>query len=618
MQNLLVDKRDQKFVLFEMLKIDELCGTSLFGHLSKETIDAALDAALELATKESYPFMTEADCEGCRVENGNVLMPRSYHRLKKHYDKGGWAAAYVPQKDGGLGFPFSLWTPLFEDFVHNIGFLWVWSSPFSGTTFIQQFGSEEQKKRYLPKLISGKWGSALAITEEQAGSDIAQIKTTAVKQPDGSYRIKGNKPTVTTGDSDMFENMVQVVCARVEGDPVNANGLSVFIVPKYLVNADGSPGARNDYSVAGIERTLGKRGGPTVSINFGENNGCYAELLGERGMGLGMTVSILQKSPFYGILATGIASAAYLHSLDHAKKRIQGAHISEAGNPDAKPVAIIAHPYVRRLLMWMKSHVEGMRALVYYSCLCLDKANALTCPEEKDKWSGILNVLFPVFRRYAGTTGFKVTEAAIQVHGRYGYFTDYPVQQFMRDIIPLSWWEHDGGVLTLLYVTQMMGQREGRDFANLLKEMNRTITEYGDIEGIKDLGCDVLKRVNLLGEMGQYFDDCFKHGKALVPISNGEPIIEFMGDICLAWILLWQAGIAEQSLDAILKENRIDSGDTAKRDIFLGQNREAAFYDGKVQSARYFIKNVLPRVDGIAASIRNEDFSIMAVHDDSF
>jgi alkylation response protein AidB-like acyl-CoA dehydrogenase len=608
MKNLLVDERDQKFVLHEMLNIGQLSGTSLYRHISHEVIDASLDAALKLAVKESYPTMAEADREGCRVEDGNVRSPRCYHRLKGLYDRGGWSPAYIPREYGGSGFPMSLWTPLFEDFVHNYSFLWVWASPFSGTGFIVQFGSEEQKRKYLPNLASGRWGSALAFTEEQAGSDIGMVKAVAVKQPDGSYRIKGNKPCVTTGDSDMFENMVQIVCARVEGDPANANGLSVFIVPKYLVNEDGSLGARNDYSVVGVERTMGKRGGPTVSINFGENGNCHGELLGERMLGTAMAVSILQRSPWYGIVATGIASAAYLHSVEHAKNRIQGAHISEAANPDAKRVAIIAHPYVRQILLWMKSHVEGMRALVYYGCLCLDRANALSDPGEREKWSGLLNVLFPVLRRYAGTTGSKVTEAAIQVHGRYGFFSDYPVQQFFRDIAVLSWWEHDGGQFNLLYVTQMMLQRDGRDFANLLGEMKRTIKEHGDADGLRDLAGDLQARVNLLGEMVTYFASCLRSEKALIPIANGAQIVDFIGDVCLGWLLFWQAGIAAKRLEAISGEKRND----AHRD------EEIAFYQGKLHGARYFIKNVLPRADALAAAMRSGDLTVMGIRDASF
>jgi alkylation response protein AidB-like acyl-CoA dehydrogenase len=618
MKNLLVDRRDQEFVLHEMLDIGQLSGTSLYGHISRDVIDAALDAALELAVEESYPTMAEADRERCRIEDGNVRSPRCYHRLKALYDRGGWSPAYIPREYGGSGFPLSLWTPLFEDFVHNFPFLWVWASPLSAAGLILHFGSEEQKRRYLPNLASGRWGSALAVTEEQAGSDVGLQRAAAFRQPDGSYRIKADKPAVTTGDSDMFENMLQIVSARVEGDPANANGLSFFIVPKYLVNADGSPGARNDYAVVGIERTLGLGGSPTVSIRFGENGGCQAELLGERGMALAMAVSTFQRSPYYGILATGIASAAYLHSVEHAKHRVQGAHVSEAADPDARRVPIIAHPYVRQLLLWMKSHVEGMRALVYYSCLCLDKANALPEPGERERWAGLLTVLFPVFRRFAGTTGFKVTEAAIQVHGRYGYFSDYPVQQFLRDIIPLSWWELDGGQFTLLYITQMMGQRDGRDFRNLVTEMKRTLEAFGDVDGLRDLAGEVRARVDLLGEMGLYFVRCFKGEKALVPIANGARIIDFIGDICLAWVLFWQAGIAAKRLAAILEQNGIDPRDRAARDALWSRDEDTAFYDGKLHSARYFIKNVLPQADALAAAIRSEDLSVLHIHEASF
>ena len=618
MKNLLVDARDQKFVLHEMLNIGQLSRTSLYSHISREVIDAALDAALELAVEESYPTMAEADREACRLEEGNVRSPRCYHRLKALYDKGGWSPAYIPQEYGGSGFPVSLWTPLFEGFVHNLPFLWVWAHPFSGTGFIVHFGSEEQKRKYLPNLASGRWGSALAITEEQAGSDVGLQRAVASPQPDGSYRLKGNKPCVTTGDSDLFENMVQLVSARIEGDPANAEGLSLFIVPKFLVNEDGTLGARNDYSVVGLERTLGLRGCPTASISFGDNGNCQAELLGERGLGAAMAVSTLQRSPWYGIAATGIASAAYLHSLEHARNRIQGAHVSEAANPDARRIPIIGHPYVRQLLLWMKSHVEGMRALVYYGCLCLDKANALSDPGEREKWAGLLTVLFPVVRRFAGTTGFKVTEAAVQVHGRYGFFSDHPVQQFLRDIIPLSWWELDGGQFTLLYITQMMGQRDGRDFANLLAEMNRTLEEFGSVNGLRDLAGAVKSRVNLLGEMGRQCVQCFKTGKALLPISYGTQVIELIGHTCLAWALFWQAGIATKRLDALLAENRIDPRDTAARDSFLSQSEDAAFYDGKVHGARYFITNVLPQADALAAAIRSDDLSIMSIHDRSF
>jgi alkylation response protein AidB-like acyl-CoA dehydrogenase len=619
MYNLLIDPRDQKFVLHEMLNIRQLCETDAFGHLKAETIDASLQAALELAVKESYPIMVEADREGCRLENDEVRSPRCYHRLKEHFDKAELASAYLPEALGGHGYPMTLWTPMFENFVHNFTFLWPWASPLSSTGNIAMIGTEEQKKKYLPNLVAGRWGSAIAFTEEQAGvDDIARQATTAIPQPDGSYRIKGLKPTVTCGDSDLFENMVLCVLARIQGAPQDATGLSMFIVPKYLVNPDGTLGPRNDVTVAGLEQKLGLHGSPTVALEFGRKGNCYAELLGPSGQAMNMFIGGLLKCTFYGAISTGIASAAYLHTLDYTRKRVHGAHISELQNPDAQPVPIIAQPFVRRRLLWMKSHVEGLRALVYYGCMCLDKANALTDAAEKEKWSGINDVLFPTYRHYAAEKAFEVAQTAVKMQGRSGYFNDYPVHQFMRDIIPIGWWEGDAGANNLFYLTQLLGQRDGQDFVNLLGEMKRTLEEFGSTEGLADLAGDLAKRVALLGEVGQFFAECFKAGKVIVPISNGLPFIHFMGDICLGWMLFWQAGIAARSLAAMCKERGVDPGDETQRGDLLGRNKQAAFYDGKLQSARFFIKNVLPQVDALADAMKSEDLSSLAIHEAGF
>jgi alkylation response protein AidB-like acyl-CoA dehydrogenase len=619
MFNKLIDPRDQKFVLHEMLNIRQLCETSCFSHLTPATIDASLNAALDLAVKESYPIMAEADREGCRLENGKVRSPRCYHRLKEHFDRLELASAYLPEALGGHGYPMTLWTPMFEDFVHNIAFLWTWSSPFSATSCIAMAGTEEQHKKYMPNLVASRWGSAVAFTEEQAGvDDIARQATTAIPQPDGSYRIQGLKPTVTCGDSDLFENMVLCVLARIEGAPQDATGLSMFIVPKYLVNPDGSLGPRNDVTVVGLEQKLGLSGSPTAALEFGRNGNCYGELLGPSGQAMNLFIGGLLKCTFYGAISTGIASAAYLHTLDYARKRVHGAHISELQNPDAQPVPIVAQPFVRRRLLWMKSHVEGLRALVYYGCMCLDKANALTDVAEKEKWSGINDILFPTFRHYAAEKAFQVAELAVKMHGRTGYYNDYPVHQFMRDIILFGWWEGDAGANNLFYLTQLLGQRDGQDFVNLLGEMKRTIEEFGSTDGLADLAGDLGKRVALLGEVGQFFGGCFKAGNVIVPISNGLPFIHFLGDICLGWMLFWQAGIAAGSLAGICQESGVDPKDDAQRSALLLQNKQAAFYDGKLNAARFFIKNVLPQVDALAAAMKSEDLSSMMIHEAGF
>lgn len=619
MAKLLVDQRDQKFVLHEMFKIEELFGTSRYGHLTKGMVDASLDAAHQLALKEFYPIMAEADREGCRLENGSVRVPRCYHRLKEYFEDGGWSSIYTQREFGGQGFPLTLWASLYEGFMHNCGFIWIWSTPFSATNLIEKFGTDDQKARYLTKLASGKWGSALAIHEEACGSDVGMQTCVAARQPDGSFRIKGVKNPVTCGDSDLFENLVHLVCARIEGDPENETGISMFLVPKYTVQADGSLGSRNDVAPIGVERKLGVRGNPTCEMAYGQNGGCWAELLGEERQGMAMTFQVLNiAEAVEGAMATGVASAAYLHALEHAKKRIQGPHISQAQDPDAPKVPILAHPDVRRMLLWMKSQVEGMRALLYFCCLCKDKARALSDPDEKEKWAGFSDLLLPIFRIYASDTGIDVVREAMKVHGRYGFFSDLPIQQFYRDIPQPNIGAVTVGISALLFVARALGRREGQDFANLLGQMAATIETYKDVPGIGDLARDVQSRIGLLGETGGYFAACAQGGNALAPICNATPFTHLMGTVCMGWLLFEQAGIAAGKLAALLNREAIDPGDETKRNQFLSQNREAAFYDGKLRGARYFIKNVLPRADSLAAAIRSEDPSIMTINDKSF
>jgi alkylation response protein AidB-like acyl-CoA dehydrogenase len=619
MRNLLVNERDQKFVLHEQLQVEKLGETALYGHISREVIDLSLGAAVDLALNESYPIMAEAEREGCRLENGTVFFPKSFKRLKEEYVKGGWPGVIARRENGGMGFPMALWAPLYEGFMHNAAFVWNMPKPFCPSGLIDAIGSEEQKERYLKHIVSGRWGAVIACNEEGSGSDVGLQTAVAARQADGSYRIRGSKGPETGGDSDLFENLIHLVVARVEGDPANETGLSLFLVPKYIVNPDGSLGRRNDYTIFSLERKMGLNASASCMVNFGENGECYAEMIGERSQAMGVLMQALKSGYLCcGNLATGIASTAYLHALDHAKSRVQGVHISQADNPAAPRVPIIEHPDVRRMLLWMKSHVEGMRAFLYFSALCMDRAAAEADPIEKGKWSGFMELLLPILRIYSADKAFRVTETAVQVHGRYGFFSDYPVQKFLRDVKVASIWEISTGVHALLYVAQVMGRNEGKDFAALLGEMGRITGEYAQTPGIGDLATTVGEKIGLLGEMGTYFAKCAVEGKMLVPIANATPFAQLMGEICMGWLLFWQAGIAQKKLDMILRDNRIDPTDAGKRGEFVGRSSEAAFYDGKVQSARFFIKNVLPRADALAKAIRSEDLSIMAVHNDSF
>jgi alkylation response protein AidB-like acyl-CoA dehydrogenase len=612
MKNLLVDPRDQKFVINEMLGVEELFETPFFGHLSQKTLDMSLDAAAELATRAFYPTIMEADTQGCRLESGAVYVPECYRRLKDHFDQGNWSGLENSLEHGGQQFPRSAWLAVVEGFMPNVSFMWGMNKPFSGTKLIEMFGSEEQKKRYLKKLVPGQWGSIVAVNEDESGCDATMQTAQAIEQPDGSYRIKGIKGHVTYGDSDLFENVIHLVMARIEGAPPDQN--SIFIVPKYLPNGDGSLGTKNDIIVSALEEKLGLKGKPTCRVHYGENDACYGEIVGEPGQGMMMALPLILNGYLdCGIMCTGIASAAYRHALDYAQKRKQGASLADGEDPDAPRVPIIQHPDVRRMLLSMKAHVEGMRALLYFTGLCVDKAKTASDPEQIETWSALRDMLMPVCRIYTADAGFRVTETAIQVHGRYGYFKGSPVEQFIRDIKINSIWELTTGIHSLIFVAQTMPQREGQHFAKLLGRMGQTIETYGNVEGIQDLAEDVQEKVQLLGEVGMFFGECAQKGSLIVPVSNATPFMHLMGHVCMGWLLFWQAGIAARKLESILNTNNINPLDAQQKGEFISQNRDAAFYEGKILGARYFIKNILPGADALAKGIKSEDLSLMAL-----
>jgi hypothetical protein len=322
-------------------------------------------------------------------------------------------------------------------------------------------------------------------------------------------------------------------------------------------------------------------------------------------------------------IATGLqglssGSVAYLHALQYTKERLQGSSLMEFKNPEAPRVPIIQHPDVRRMLLWMKSNVEGMRALMYYATTCGDKAASLKDPVEAEKWLGIVEILTPIIKAYCTDIGFRVTETAMQCYGGYGYCSEYPIEQFMRDAKIASIYEGTNGIQALDLVGRKMGMKKGTYFMTLLGEMGATVAKCQGIEALKGLAADVQTGVNALAEIAMFFASCGKAGKFLIPVGNAYPFLMMMGKVVCAWLLLWQAEIAQEKLAALCSQKGVNSSDPFAVIAFVKENKDAAFYDGKVKSARYFIKNVLPEIDATVKAIKSEDLSIMEIADESF
>ncbi len=619
MVSLILDGRDQKFVLQEVLNTEDLCRMTAWSDFSPDMFDMVLKEAERLATDVIFPALITGDREGCRLENGQVFTPPSFRRCFDLYRDGGWINMGVSPDAGGQGFPLVITMAAKEWFIHNFAFLCYPEPAQSAAHLIEVYGTEIQKRKYMDKMYAGVWGGTMALTEPSAGSDVGNVRTKAVRQADGTFRLQGTKIFITSGDHDLTENIVHPVLARIEGDPAGTGGISIFLVPKYLVNEDGSLGRRNDYAIGGIEHKMGLHGSSTCVMNFGDNGECYAELLGEERQGMKIMFQMMNEARIgVGLQSLASASIAYLHALNYAKERLQGSSLLEMKNPEAPRVPIIQHADVRRMLLWMKAHVEGMRALMYYASYCVDREHGMASEANRDKYRGLLEVLTPICKAYCSDVAFRATEMAIQTYGGYGYCAEYPVEQFMRDIKIASIYEGANGIQALDLVGRKLGLKKGMYFMSLLGEMNATVATCQRNVALKDLAENVQQAVNTLTEMAMYFAGSAKAGKFLVPVGNAYPFLMMMGKVVTAWLLLWEAGVAREKLEGIAAGKGIDPADAGKLSALAKEDADAAFYIGKIAAARYFIKHVLPEVGAAVAAIKSEDLSMVDIPEESF
>ena len=619
MANLILDERDQQFILYEMLNVEKLCDYEKYADFSQDMFDMILTEAQKIAVEEILPTLADGDKVGCTLVDGKVSVPESYHRAFRLFREGGWIGMSFPPEEGGQGLPESVKTAAIDWFYHNFAFVAYPFATEGAAHLIMTYGTEEQKRKYMDKMVQGIWGGTMALTEPNAGSDLGNMSTKAFRQPDGTFRIQGTKIFITGGDHDLVENIVHPVLARIEGDPAGTKGISIFLVPKYLVNEDGSLGKRNDYEIANIEHKMGIKGSATCLINFGDHGECYAELLGEERQGMKIMFQMMNEARLaVGMQGLASASIAYLHALQYTKERLQGSSLMEFKNPEAPRVPIIQHPDVRRMLLWMKSSVDSLRALAYFTAYCFDMEKVVQDEVEKDKWLGYAEILTPIVKAYSSDIGFRVTETAMQCYGGYGFCCEYPIEQFLRDEKIASIYEGANGIQALDLIGRKLGMKKGAYFMNLLSEMNNTIAKYKDLNGVKDFAGDVQNAVNKLAEMGLYLATCGKQGKFLVPINNAYPFLMMMGKVVSGWFLLWEAGVAQQKLNELAKAQGVDQGDAAAWAQFVKGNKNAAFYTGKIYSAKFFAKNVLPEVDAAATAIKNEDMSILEIPEESF
>ncbi len=434
MAQLIADRRDIEFVLHEQLQLDYLSKHQEFEEFDKKTINLILSEARNLAIKEMLPTLKLSDEEGCRLEKGEVKVPECYHKVYKLFTEGEGIAMYDDPKWGGQGMPMTLALAVNSYFYGaNFPFMMAIILVHGAAKLIEHYGTDTQKNLFLEKMYNGQWGGSMLLTESEAGSDVGALTTKAVKNQDGTYSITGNKIFISSGDSDLTENIIHPVLARIEGAPEGTAGISLFIVPKIWVNEDGSLGELNDIVCTGLEEKMGLHGSPTCSMALGSKGMCKGILLGQENKGMrAMFVMMNEARLDVGLQGLGCASTSFMNALTYARERIQGKHLL-AKTKDAPGVPIIQHPDVKRMLLTMKSYTEGMRSLLYFIGFCEDSIHVSNDAGEKLMYQGLIDVLIPVAKGYVTDRAFDMCAHGVQIYGGYGYTKEYLQEQLLRD-----------------------------------------------------------------------------------------------------------------------------------------------------------------------------------------
>ncbi len=597
----IADRRDQDFVLHEMFSVSDLADHELFEDFNKKTMDMVVSEARNLAVKELLPTNKDGDEQGCSLDNGVVTVPESFHKAYKLYCEGEWLAMCDDPDFGGQGMPRALATAAGELFVGaNCAFQMYPGLTHGAGKLVEEFGTEEQKQTYLKNLYTGKWAGTMCLTEPEAGSDVGNLTTTAKRNDDGTFTITGNKIFISGGDQNITENIIHPVLARIEGEPAGTKGISLFLVPKYLVNKDGSIGELNDVVCTGLEKKMGIHGNSTASLAFGSKGNCIGELLGEKNKGMkAMFVMMNEARLGVGLQGFSFATASYINAVNYAKERVQGTDLMKIFEKDSKPVAIINHPDVKRQLMSMKANVDGMRALLYYTALCFDKVKVAETQEEKDKYDGLIEFLTPIVKAYCTDRSFEVCVQGVQIYGGYGFTREYPQEQLLRDCKITSIYEGTNGIQSMDLLGRKLGLKKGKPFMDLLGEMNKTIAAAKEIEGLDTFAVKVEQAVNKLGEVAMHMGMTAMSEKVLDAFATAHPFLDVTGDVCLAWMELWRAVVAAPK-------------------IAKAKKKDVAFYQGQVKTAQYFITWVLPAAMGKMEALQGNIPAIMEMPDAAF
>ncbi|MCK0137964.1 acyl-CoA dehydrogenase C-terminal domain-containing protein [Aliiroseovarius sp. F47248L] len=582
--------KDMAFLLHEVLKADKL-NIPGYDELEPDFTGAVLEEAGKVASEVLTPLNVVGDQEGCRLENGVVYTPTGFKDAFEQMKEGGWTGLDMPEEFGGQNMPVLLGTAVGEMFsAANQAFTMYQGLTHGAASAILAHGTDEQKATYLPKMISCEWTGTMNLTEPHCGTDLGLMRTKAEPQDDGSYKVSGQKIFISAGDHDMSDNVIHLVLAKIPGGPEGIKGVSLFIVPKFNLNEDGSVGARNGVSVGNIEHKMGIHGNSTCVMNYDEATGY---LLGDMHKGMRAMFTMMNEARL-GVAMQGLAQAeaAYQNAVIYAKDRLQGRDVTGVKNPDGPADPLIVHPDIRRSLMDQKSFIEGARGFLLWGAQLIDQAHR---SDDKEA-DGLISLMTPVLKGFLTDQGFDMTVLAQQIYGGHGYIEEHGMSQFVRDARIAQIYEGANGVQALDLVGRKLAADGGKHvmaFFELIKSYCKD--QHGD--EMKDF-IEPLKTASKHLQSASMF---FMQNGMKNPnhaLAGSYDFMHLFGHVCLGYAWAQQARAA---LDALASDAT-----------------DATFYETKLATARYYMARRLPTTGMHLARIESGADTVMALDADAF
>jgi acyl-CoA dehydrogenase len=589
--------RDMKFVINELVGLDQISALPGCGEVTPDLVDAVLEEAGKFAAGVLDPLNRAGDRTGATLDKNVVTAAPGFKQAFRQFSEGGWTGLNCDPQFGGQGLPHIISAQTSEMWNSaNMSFCLCPMLTAGVVAALMRHGSVQQKTQYLPNLVSGKWTGTMNLTEPQAGSDLAAVRTRAVPEGD-HYRLHGTKIFITWGEHDMAENIIHMVLARTPDAPEGVKGISLFVVPKFLLNKDGSLGKRNDVRCVSIEHKLGIHGSPTCVMAYGDADGAVGYLVGEENRGLEFMFTMMNFARLeVGIEGVAIAERAYQHALEYAKTRVQGREIGVKGGDR---VSIIRHPDVRRMLMSMKAQTEAMRAIATLASAYLDKALLHPDKAERARNQALFDLLTPVVKGWCTEQSIEIASIGVQVHGGMGFVEETGAAQYLRDARITTIYEGTTGIQANDLIGRKIAYEKGATIKQMIAEMQAFDDELAKVAhpGLEVVRLSLSQGVTALTEATDWLLATFPHDMRAAA-AGAVPFLKLFGVVAGGW----QMGRA-----ALIAKRRLDEG-----------AQDYDFYRAKIGTARFYAEHILPLAQAYKHEIVNGAASVLALEEAHF